>query len=147
MYEGGIKVPTCFVWLDKIQPNTRCSNIGLTMDIFPTLCEISGIKPENETDGISLLPSLTGKEQNTSDRTVFFMRREGGNYGGLCYYAIRKGSYKLLQNNPYEPLQLFNIDSDPYEKQPLDVNAEEFRKLKFELSQHIRKSGAIPWQK
>ena len=146
MYEGGIKVPTCFVWPGKIKPETQNKNLGLTMDIFPTLCDITGVEVSHEIDGISLVPGILGKKQTTDNRTVFFMRREGGGYGGLCYYAARKGSYKLLQNTPYEQLQLFDIVSDPYEKQPLDENSNVFRELKYELSQHIRKSGAIPWQ-
>jgi arylsulfatase A-like enzyme len=146
MYEGGIKVPTCFVWPGKIKPETQCNNLGLTMDIFPTLCEITGVEVSHEIDGISLVPSILGKKQTTDNRTVFFMRREGGGYGGLCYYAARRGNYKLLQNTPYEQLQLFDIVSDPYEKRPLDENSNVFRELKYELSQHIRKTGAVPWQ-
>jgi hypothetical protein len=52
-----------------------------------------------------------------------------------------------VQNSPYEKLQLFNIESDPQEKVPLDINLEQFRELKYGLSQHIRKAGAICWQK
>ena len=79
---------------------------------------------------------------------VYFMRREGGLYGGLCYYAARKGPYKLVQNTPFEAFQLFNIVSDPYEKNPLDQKQfqEQFKELKYGLSQHIRKAGAIPWE-
>ncbi len=78
---------------------------------------------------------------------LFWMRREGGHYGGLCYYAVRKGRYKLLQNTPYEPYQLFDIEADPNEQQPLTEHSGVFKDLRFSLSQHIRKSGAIPWQK
>jgi arylsulfatase A-like enzyme len=74
------------------------------------------------------------------------MRREGGNYGGLCYYAIRDEDYKLVQNTPFEPMQLFNIKEDPLEQQPLDQNPKKFRELQNKLSQHIRASGKIPWQ-
>ncbi len=147
MYEGGIKVPTCFVWPGKIKSKTQNNNLGLTMDLFPTFCEIAGVNINHEIDGISLAPGILGKKQITGDRTVFFMRREGGGYGGLCYYAVRKENYKLLQNTPFEPMQLFDIVADPFEKQPLDENSERFKELKYELSQHIRKSGAVPWQK
>lgn len=147
MHEGGIKVPTCFVWPGKIKPETKNNNLGLTMDLFPTLCEIAGVPINHKIDGISLVPSILGKQQTTDNRTVFFVRREGFHYGGLCYYAARKGQFKLIQNTPYEPFQLFDIVSDPFETNPLDENSEEFRMLRYELSQHIRKSGAIPWQK
>lgn len=147
MFEGGIKVPACFVWNGKIQAGTECNNLGVTMDILPTLCKITGAKIENKIDGISLYESLLGREQETDERNVYFMRREGGNYAGMCYYAIRKGPYKLLQNSPFEPLELFNIGNDPEERSTLDESSEKFNELRYNLSQHIRKSGNIPWQK
>lgn len=147
MYEGGIKVPTCFVWKDKINPGSSNTNLGLTMDIYPTICEIAGVNLYHKIDGISLVRTLLGKEQVTDNRAVYFMRREGGNYGGLCYYAARQGNYKLVQNTPFEPMQLFNLETDPKEQIPLQINSEKFKDLKFKLSQHIKRAGEIPWQK
>ncbi|QGY44082.1 sulfatase-like hydrolase/transferase [Maribellus comscasis] len=147
MYEGGIKVPTCFVWQGKIQSKSESYNLGLTMDILPTLCEIAGATVDTKIDGISLFKSISGEEQDTNSRSVYFMRREGGKYAGMCYYAIRQGSFKLLQNTPFEPLELFNLGTDPAEKSTLNENTEKFNELRYNLSQHIRESGNIPWQK
>lgn len=147
MYEGGIKVPTCMVWKGTIKAGAVSNSLGLTMDFFPTLCAIADITISHQIDGINLLPVIMGKSKEEDNRMVYFMRRAGVNYGGLCYYAARKGAYKLVQNSPYEKLQLFNIESDPQEKLPLDVNLDQFRELKYGLSQHIRKAGAICWQK
>lgn len=147
MYEGGIKVPTCFVWREEIKPGTTTGNLGLTMDIFPTLCEIAGIQIYHPVNGISLYRTLQGKDQVTDNRVVYFMRREGGFYGGLCYYAARQGPYKLLQNAPFEPLQLFNLETDPQEQIPLESTSGKFKDLKYSVSQHIREAGKIPWQK
>jgi arylsulfatase A-like enzyme len=135
------------VWKGTIEAGMIYHNLVLTMDLFPTICAIANIDISHEIDGINLIPSILGKDQEDDNRIVYFMRREGGKYGGLCYYAVRKGAYKLVQNSPYEKLQLFNIESDPQEKLPLDVNIEQFRELHYNLSQHIRKSGAISWQK
>jgi arylsulfatase A-like enzyme len=146
-YEGGIKVPTCFVWKNRIEAGSKTGNMGLTMDIFPTLLEITGVDPPESLDGISLYPTLMGMDQATDDRIVFFMRREGGVYGGLCYYATRQGPYKLVQNTPFEPMQLFDLESDPGEQIPLDPASETFDDLKYRQSQHIRMAGRIPWQK
>ena len=145
MYEGGIKVPTCMVWKNKIPAGGETSRLGLTMDLFPTLCAIAGIEPPAEIDGVNIYPSENAGIEE--ERTVYFMRREGGGkYGGLCYYAIRKGPYKLLQNTPYEALQLFNIEKDYQEKNLIENDSEEYKNLQYDLSQHIRKSGAVPWQ-
>ncbi len=147
MYEGGIKVPTCVVWPGVIKPGTEDKNISLTMDIFPTLCEIAGVKIEHKIDGLSFFNNLKGQQKTADVRNVFFMRREGGKYGGLCYYAERVGKYKLVQNTPFEEMQMFDIEADPYELRPLDKNLKEFQQLFNSLTQHIRKSGAVRWQK
>ncbi|HBY55051.1 MAG TPA: N-acetylgalactosamine 6-sulfate sulfatase [Marinilabiliales bacterium] len=147
MYEGGIKVPTCMVWEGTVDKGVS-TQFALTMDLFPTLCSIAGVPVTHTIDGINLMAGILRKSKEDNDnRMVYFMRREGGSYGGLCYYAARKGAYKLVQNTPFEEFQLFNIESDPLETKPLDVNMEQFKELKFGLSQHIRKAGAIPWEK
>ena len=147
MYEGGIKVPTCMVWEGTIAKGVS-TQFALTMDLFPTICSIAGVSVNQKIDGINLMPGIIGNSKdNNDDRVVYFMRREGGIYGGLCYYAARKGAYKLVQNTPFEDFQLFNIETDPLETKPLDKNLEQIKELKFELSQHIREAGAIPWEK
>jgi arylsulfatase A-like enzyme len=148
MYEGGIKVPTCMIWEGKINAGTISDKLGLTMDFYPTICSIAGLEITHQIDGVNLMPGLSGKSHGEEDnRIVFFMRREGGGYGGQCYYAARKGPYKLLQNTPFENYQLFDLESDPFEQHPLEESLQQYIDLKSELSQHIRKSGSIPWQR
>ena len=147
MYEGGIRVPTVFVWKEKIKAKSQTDNVGVTMDIYPTLCEIAGVGIGHEIDGLSLYRTLQGKPQTTDNRAIHFMRREGGKYSGLCYYATRYGQYKLVQNTPFEPMQLFNLETDPKEQIPLDPNSQKFKEMRNKLSQHIRATGKVPWQK
>jgi hypothetical protein len=75
------------------------------------------------------------------------MRREGGRFSGLCYYAHRSGKFKLIQNSPFEEMQLFDIKEDPLEQNPLDKGTKEFQEMVNTLTQYIRMSGAIKWQK
>ncbi len=147
MYEGGIKVPTCMLWKNKIKSNTACNVTGVTMDFYATLTNLAGVEVNHEVDAIDLLSGISDKTIKKDDRTIYFVRRAGYNYSGLCYYAVRKGDYKLVQNSPFEEFQLFNIKEDPFETIPLEDNSKEFRKLRYQLSQHIRKAGVIPWQK
>jgi arylsulfatase A-like enzyme len=147
MYEGGIKVPTCMVWNNRIESNSTSNVIGVTMDFYATLTYLAGIEINHEVDAINLRPDIGDKTIKKDDRTIYFVRRAGYKYSGLCYYAVRKGDYKLVQNSPFEEFQLFNIVEDPLESIPLDDNPKEFHNLRYQLSQHIRKAGAIPWQK
>jgi arylsulfatase A-like enzyme len=147
MYEGGIRVPMCAVWPGKIQPGTRSECVALTMDLYPTICEAAGAKIGHEIDGRSILPTLLGKSQPAEDRFLFWVRREGGGYGGRAYYAARYGDYKLVQNSPYEPMELYNLKDDPKEQKPLGRKHKMYRALFTALRYHITETGAVPWQK
>jgi len=149
LYEGGIRVPAACMWKNRITPGSVFTGLALTMDLFPTLCEVAGVQPVQPVDGISLLPGLTGQKQETGNRTVFFMRREGNmKYGGMSYYAARYRNLKILQNTPWEPMQFFNVKEDPSELHPLEnKGSKEYVELFRQLMRHIRQSGAIPWQK
>ena len=147
MYEGGIRVPMCAVWPGKIKPGSQSNRVALTMDLFPTICEVADADIAHKIDGRSILPTLLGKDQPAENRFLFWVRREGGNYGGRAYYAARYGDYKLVQNSPFEPLQLYNLKDDPQEQHPLDKKHRMYRKLFTALRYHIIEAGAVPWQK
>jgi len=148
MYEGGIREPMCAVWPGRIQPSSRSDRVALTMDLFPTVCEAAGVKIDHEIDGRSILPTLLGKSQPEEDRVLFWVRREGGGrYGGRAYYAARQGDFKLVQNSPFEPMELYNLKDDPKEERPLGLKHPMYRKLWNALQNHVSQAGAIPWQR
>jgi arylsulfatase A-like enzyme len=148
LYEGGIRVPMCAVWPGRIQLGSRTDRVALTMDLFPTICAAAGVRIEHEIDGRTILPTLTGEAQPEAERILFWVRREGGpRYGGRAYYAARQGDHKLVQNSPFEPLELYNLRDDPREEKPLDRKHPMYNKLFTALQNHIAQSGAVPWQK
>jgi arylsulfatase A-like enzyme len=147
MYEGGIRVPMCAVWPGKIQPGTSSERVVLTMDLYPTICQAAGAKIAHQIDGRSILPTLLGKSQPVEDRFLFWVRREGGGYGGRAYYAARYSDYKLVQNSPFEPMELYNLKDDPKEQKPLGKKNKMHQKLFTALRNHIIEAGAVPWQK
>jgi hypothetical protein len=82
------------------------------------------------------------------DRELYFALRQGGPiYGGKTYEAIVKGGWKLMQNNPYLPLELYNLVDDPGEKTNLIEREPKIAaQLKAALRAHIQQGGATPWQ-
>jgi arylsulfatase A-like enzyme len=135
-------------WPQHVQPGSHCDYAGLSFDLFPTFLELAGLDAGPDLDAVSLVPLLRG-ESIAAPRDLYFVRREGGlAYGGRSYEAIIRGDWKLMQNDPYSPLELYNLKSDPYEEH--DVAAEN-RKVYAELSaalrEHIQRGGSTPWQK
>lgn len=146
MLEGGIKSPMCAVWPEKIASGQRCDSPAMTMDLYPTLCALAGLPFDRNIDGVDLLPTLTGAGTVDPDRTLIWVRREGGPYGGRDYYAIRRGPWKLLQNGPFDALSLYNLADDPAEVSPLSEDHEMHRALFAALREHINRAGAVSWQ-
>ena len=147
MYEGGIREPMCAVWPGRIAPGSRSDRVALTMDLYPTICEAAGAKIAHEIDGRSILPTLLGKSQPDEHRVLFWMRREGGGYNGRAYYAARYGDFKLVQNSPFEPMELYNLKDDPKEQKALDRKHKMYQRLFSALGDHIIEAGAVQWQK
>lgn len=149
MYEGGLKVPTGVVWENHITPQSDTDFMAMSMDIFPTVCEASGIPVPAGLDAVSFLPTLQGKQQKPLREHWFFRRREGGNrYGGKTIEAVRSGRWKLLQNSPFEPLELYDLQADPLEQNNLaKSNRQKFNQLSVLLRAEIQRYGSVPWQK
>ena len=147
LYEGGIKVPACIKWPGKITSGISTDEMVLMMDFYPTLARIAQADFHHPINGMDLWPALSGEQTPLSTRPVFWMRREGWTYGGQIYYAARFQQFKLVQNTPFEDYQLFDLDNDPGEKNPLPTTHEMFDRLKTMLREHIQQAGAIPWQK
>lgn len=155
VYEGGLLVPTLVIWKDEIAAGSKTDHTGMTMDIFPTILEICGIEWNVPIEGVSFAPVLQGQAVDVSQRAMIFSRREGGMaYNGKTIEAVRIGDFKLLQNYPFAPYELYNIVEDPYERNNLlegksgnQLNqVPQFSQLRARLSQHFQERGRVPWQ-
>ena len=151
MYEGGLRVPFAARWPGRIAPGSRSEVPALTMDIFPTALAAAGLAPAKSVDGTSLLPALLGQvaEAATPPRDLFFIRREGGKpFGGKEIEAVIRGRWKLLQNSPWGPRELYDLTNDSTETRDLAASEPEtVTALSNALALHRQRGGAVPWQK
>jgi arylsulfatase A-like enzyme len=147
-YDGGLRVPFLVRWPARIKPGGRSDYQGLNFDLFPTFLELAGLKPSPELDAVSLVPVLQGGSI-TTPRDLYFVRREGGRqYGGKSYEALIRGDWKLMQNDPYSPMELYNLRNDPQEKNNVAAKAPKiFNELSEALRRNIQRGGATPWQR
>lgn len=147
-YDGGLRVPFILRWPGHVKPGSSTDYAGLNFDIFPTFQELAGQKPRPGLDAVSLLPLLEGKDM-PAGRTLYFVRREGGPaYGGRSYEALIRGEWKLMQNDPFSPLELYNLKNDPQEQNNVRTKAPKvFNELSAALRKQIQEGGRVPWQK
>lgn len=147
-YDGGLRVPFMARWPARIRAGSRSDYQGLSFDLFPTFLELAGAKRVPDLDAVSLVPVLEGGTI-AGPRDLYFVRREGGsNYGGKSYEAIIRGDWKLMQNDPFSPYELYNLKDDPQEAGNVaGSNRTIVNELGRALRGHIQRGGMIPWQK
>ncbi|MEX2260531.1 MAG: arylsulfatase [Bryobacteraceae bacterium] len=119
LYEGGIRVPMIARWPGRVKAGSTTSFPWYFCDFLPTLAELAGVKPGTPTDGVSVLPALTGLPQpareflywefNTYDRKMKTLRHD------RLTQAVRVGEWKAIRQKPGARLELFNLKRDPSE--------------------------------
>ena len=97
---------------------------------------------------MSFLPTLRGAPEPVVPRDLYFVRREGGPaYGGKTIEAFRRGYWKLLQDSPFAPLELYDLATDPRETNNLAAQRKEvFKELSAALRRQLQRGGTVPWQ-
>jgi arylsulfatase A-like enzyme len=151
-YDGGLRVPFLVRWPGQVAPGSESAFAGLSFDLFPTFLELAGTTATGPAalDAVSLVSVLRGDGGPSPDppRDLYFVRREGGPaYGGKSYEALIRGPWKLLQNDPYHPLELYHLGEDPGEtRNRVDQAPKIVQELSAALRAHIRRGGSVPWQ-
>ena len=136
-FEGGVRMPTFARWTGRIPAGSINTNVGISMDLLPTFCELAGTPMDwvnttdpfdrNHLDGRSILQSMIG-DTPVPDRTLYFKRDKEDNRA-----IIRNGKDKFVMNDYYKSAEYFDIQADPAEKNPLG----EIAGLRSELEEWV----------
>ncbi|MGJ8655203.1 MAG: sulfatase family protein [Akkermansiaceae bacterium] len=154
--EGGMRVPAIFTWPTKIPPSQQSDAMITSMDLLPLFTHLAGAKlPDDRTiDGKNIIDILTGKTTQSPHKYFYY-------YNGLNLQAIRNEQWKLhfprtAEDQPYwakkggggnpkkihttlKSPMLFNLDTDPAEKNNLISQHPEIVTELTKQATHIRK--------
>jgi len=144
LYEGGIKVPMLAVWPGKISPSSTTSHLAAFWDILPTLTEVTGVSTPDFTDGISILPTLTGKGRQHEHCYLYWEFHEDGGR-----QAVRADDWKLVRLQVKDRNQtteeLYNLKDDPTESNNIIHKHDEIaKKLGKYIDEAHRESPIFP---
>ncbi len=112
LHEGGIRVPLIAHWPAGINKPATSGHIGAFWDFLPTACELAGVPVPEGIQGISYLPTLTGRSgQKTHDFLYWEFHEQN------TRRALLQGDWKLVQydmNHSGKPM-LYHLGRDPGE--------------------------------
>jgi arylsulfatase A-like enzyme len=106
VYEHSVGVPLMFVGPGVPKDQKRDSLVYL-LDIFPTLCDMTGVAAPKDLDGMSLTKAISGEKTKLRDSLYF-------NYKHL-QRSVRKNRWKLIVYPQINYHQLFDLENDPDE--------------------------------
>ena len=108
MYEGGLRTPMIVRFPGKVgAAKLNTTAVWYFADVLPTLADLAGVKLPPGIDGISVLPTLLGKKQNTADRFLYWEFPSGG-----FKQAVRWRNYKAVRLAPNKPWELYDLEKD-----------------------------------
>ncbi len=112
VYEGGIRVPALANWPGVLEPG-RSETLIHIVDWMPTLCSLGGYTPSRNLrwDGKNVWPAIVGKGKPDEKRLLYWKTPNTS--------AVRSGDWKLVLNNDGSGAELYDLASDPYEKNDL----------------------------
>ncbi|MCX6876843.1 MAG: arylsulfatase [Verrucomicrobia bacterium] len=71
--DGGVRVPACIRWPEKIAPKRVVTSLTSPLDLFPTLVRLCGVAlpADSSGDGLDLSAALLGKAEFPTGRILF----------------------------------------------------------------------------
>lgn len=118
LYEGGVRTPYIVYWKDKIKAGTYSNHVSAFWDFLPTVCDITKSPVPAGVDGVSFLPTLTGKGEQKQHGYLYFEFHEMGGK-----QSVLKEGWKLIRlnakNRDKMRYELYDLSQDQMERRNL----------------------------
>lgn len=96
-YEGGVRIPLLVRWPGRTRPQVRGELVS-TIDLLPTLLQVSGATPIEDLPGRSLLPLLTGEHPPWRTHLFTEYHTHAAKTNFYPQRTVREDRYKLIEN-------------------------------------------------
>ena len=110
--DGGIRVPFIAWWPGKVKPG-ESAHVGYFPDWMPTAAELAGAPAPEKTDGLSLVPVLTGAGEQKDHEFLYWELHERI----FKQAALYQGRWKGIRTGQADaPVELFDQENDVAEE-------------------------------
>jgi arylsulfatase A-like enzyme len=112
LYEGGIREPFIISGPGVTKPGTTCKTPVCSIDLFPTVLNLCGVKSDVKVDGINIAPLLRGEKVERPDDALYWHYPHYSNQGGRPCSAIRWGGLKLIKFHETGRMEVYDVETD-----------------------------------
>jgi arylsulfatase A-like enzyme len=102
-------------------PHGQSQALVYLFDLFPTVCDLTGVATPKELEGASLVPVIRGTKPRVRD-WLFAAYRD-------CQRMVRDERWKLIWYPKINRYQLFDLANDPWEIDDLSARPEQAERL------------------
>ncbi len=128
--DGGIRVPFIARWPGKIAPDTVSNHVGYFGDLLVTWAEFAGIPVSDPRDGISIVPTLTGKGKQLDHDYLYWEFYERG----VSQALLIGGRWKAIRLKTLDaPIRIYDLKNDISESRDVAAEHPEIVKRASEL--------------
>ena len=118
-YEGGVRVPLVVRWPGVTRAGSTSGMPVMGMDLHPTLAAATGLPRASAIDAVDFASALRGL-RTVARRPLFWHYPHYHPGGATPYGAVRDGgNLKLIEFYEDQRVELYDLASDPEEKQDL----------------------------
>ncbi len=116
LYEGGIRTPFLVRWPGKIKAGSRSAHLSAFWDIVPTMAELTGQPIPQQSDGISIVPTLLAQGEQ-AEHPYLYHEFIMGSTKPYHSRSLRYGDWKAVQTakkkgGGFNPIELYNLKDD-----------------------------------
>lgn len=118
LYEGGIRIPFIVKWKGMVKEGVESDLPSAFWDFLPTVCDLAGVNVPENTDGVSLMPTILGN--NTEQKAHKYLYWEWQTRKKYHFEALRVDNWKFYKITPLAKdsktyYELYNLDTDRFE--------------------------------
>lgn len=135
LYEGGIRVPLIVRWPGVVEAGGTDDTIWGFADMFPTFASLAGARIPEGLDGLDASAVLRGKSPGAFRNRALYWEFPRNR----LWQAVREGRWKGIRYGTDQPLELYDLEEDPFEQRDVAAaNSEVVTRLeRFLDSSHV----------